>query len=119
MRIASRAPNLGAFHQERVVGTRDDILRCNRLPEARPSSARIEFGLRAEQRRSAANASVEPLRVQFVILIHEWPLSAPLAGHIVLLGGKSLFPFGVAFDDLGERSEADRSTGIIEFRDRY
>ena len=85
-----------------MVGPRDDILGRDRLPEARPSSARIELGLRAEQRRPAADASVEPLRAQFVILIRERPLRAPFAGHLVLLGGELLFPFDVALDDLAE-----------------
>src|SRR5712692_4747423 len=71
MRIAARTPHLGAFHEERPVGPRDDILGRDRLPEARPSGARVELGLRAEQRCPAADASIEPLRAQFVILVRE------------------------------------------------
>ena len=52
--------------------------------------------------RSRTDASVEPLRAQFVILIRERPLRAPLVGHVVLLGGELLFPFDVALDDLAE-----------------
>ena len=69
MRIAARTTNLGAFHEERVVSPSSDILGRDRLPKARPSSARIEFGCRAKQRRSAADTSVNPVRAQFVVLV--------------------------------------------------
>src|SRR5216683_7943210 len=100
MRTAARTPQLDEFHEERPVGPRDDILGRDRLPEARPSGARVELGIRAEQRRPAADASVEPLRAQFIIIVRERPLRAPLSGHVVLLGGELLSPFSVAFDDL-------------------
>lgn len=119
MSIAARALNLCAFHEERVVGPRDDILGRNRLPKARPASAGIELGLRAEQRRPAADASVESPCVQFVILIRERRLCPPLARHVVLLGSELVFPFSVAPDDLAECSDTRRSTGIAELRDRY
>src|SRR6516225_12317269 len=98
-----------------MVGARDDILGRDRFPKARPSSAGIEFGLRAIQRRSTANAAVDPLSAQFIILIRKRPLSSPLAGHVVLLGRQLPLPFGVALHDPADYGEPERSTGIAEF----
>src|SRR5215469_8852990 len=98
-----------------MVGAREEILGRDRLPKARPSGAGIEFGLRAKQRRSTANASVEPLRAQFIILIRKRPLSSPLAGHVVLLGRKLPLPFGVTLHDPADCGEPERNTGIAKF----
>jgi hypothetical protein len=109
MCIAARTTNLGAFHEERVVSPSGDIPGRDRLPKARPSSARIEFGCRAKQRRPAADTSVNPVRAQSVVLVGERRLCTTLTRHVVLLGGELLFPFGVALDDFDECSDATPS----------
>ena len=65
MCVAQPAQNLNASHIERKVGVFAHILLGNRLPEAGPARARLEFGIRAEERRAAADATVE----SFIVII--------------------------------------------------
>src|SRR5438046_8316923 len=99
-----------------MVRARGDILRRNRFPEARPSCTRIKLGVRAEQRCSAAYASVKPLRVLLVVLIRERTLCAGLTSDVVLIGSELPLPFRVALDHLGQLNEAARRTGIGELK---
>src|SRR5579862_8398647 len=111
MSVASRAQHLCALHEKGIVSPRDDVVGSNRLPKARPPGPRIILGIGAEQRRAAADASIESLRVQFVIGVCEGPLSAGLAGNLILLGRQLFFPFSCALDDLAEWGDAGRRTG--------
>ena len=63
VRVASRAQHLGASHEKRAVGFGAHVLFGDRLIEAWPSGARLELGIRIEQRRGAADAPIQPFRV--------------------------------------------------------
>src|ERR1700751_2511187 len=60
MRVAGRAAHLGAPHEERAVVVLVDRVGGERLEEPRPAGARVELGLRREQRRAAAHPRVGP-----------------------------------------------------------
>src|SRR4029079_16903269 len=79
MRLAGGAAHLRAHH---AVGTGADLLgggRLNRLEEARPARARIEFGLGPEQRCAAGDAAEEALGVVVPVRAGESAFGAGLA----------------------------------------
>src|SRR5205823_7008386 len=72
----------------------------DRLPEARPTGARIEFRFRREQRLAAADAFIDARVLGRVILAAERALRAVIARDVVLLARELLLPLGVGLDDL-------------------
>src|SRR5690349_18681157 len=59
--VAGFADDLGAAHEEAVVGPQLDVLEVRRLGEAGPAGARVELGVGGEQLGAAADAAVHPL----------------------------------------------------------
>ena len=59
---AALADDLGALHEEAVVGPGLDRLVVHRVEEARPAGAGVELGVRVEQLRAAALAAVDAVR---------------------------------------------------------
>src|SRR5215472_15469050 len=119
MRIASRAQHLGPLHEKRAVALGLDVLRRDRLIEARPSGARFELGVRAEQRVAAADAPVDSLLVILGVLVGERALGAGLARDLVLLGRQLLAPFLVGLDDFVFHENPFLLAGVGELNDRH
>src|SRR5690349_4878987 len=107
MGVAVLADDLGAAHEEVVVGPQLDLLEVGRLGEAGPAGAAVELRVRGEQLRPAANAVVHPLALLVPVRARERPLGTGLARHLVLLRRQLLAPLGVRLLDLlhGERVE--------------
>src|SRR3954468_11234975 len=95
MRAALFAHHLGSPHAECAVGFSLHVFLGDRRPEAGPSRARLELGVRAEQGVRAAHAEVRPLLVVLIILARERALGTFLAGYGVLLGSQLLLPLFV------------------------
>src|SRR5689334_976153 len=55
---AATADDLGAAHQETIVGAQLDGLRDGGLGEARPAGPRLELRVRREEHRAACRAAV-------------------------------------------------------------
>src|SRR5438477_3948871 len=78
MAAAAATVNFGAQHPEgAVLGLADGVV--NRLVEARPAGAALEFGLRGEQRQVATGASEDALAVLFQKRARAGALGALLA----------------------------------------
>ena len=92
MPAAVLAEHFGAPHEQAAVLAHLDVLGHRRLVEARPSGARIELGVGAEQLRAAARAPVRAVLLDVDVLTGERPLGAVLAQDLVLLGRKPLSP---------------------------
>src|SRR5205823_6251920 len=100
MPAAAAAHDLGATHEQAVVGTQLDGLGDRRLGEARPTGAGIELGVRREQRRTAAGTSVRAVLLGVPVGAGEGALGALPAQHVVLLRCQLPAPLLVALDDL-------------------
>src|SRR5690349_5161044 len=92
---APRAVHLRARHAERPVLARLDAALRDRPPVARPAGARVELLIRVEQRRAAARAAIDAVRVVIVEAAGERVLGALLAQHPVLLGRQPPAPLGL------------------------
>src|ERR1700751_5207946 len=68
MSFAQPARNCRARHAERKVGAFSDIFFRDWLPKAGPPRTRLEFGIRAKERRVATDAAVKTFVVQVPIL---------------------------------------------------
>ena len=90
--VAGLADDLGAPHEQAVVGPQFDVLEVGRLGEARPAGARVELGVGGEELGAAADAAVHALRLLVDVGAGEGTLGARLAGHLVLLGRQLLTP---------------------------
>src|ERR1039458_3223609 len=93
MRVAFRAQHFGPIREKRAIGLRLDVLRRDRLIEARPSRAGFELGVGAEQRVAAADASIKTLVVILGVQVLERALGALFARDLVLLRGQLFAPF--------------------------
>src|SRR6185295_15113821 len=93
--LAARADDLSPVHEERVVGTLDDRLLRDGLPEARPARAGFELRFGAEELLRAARAYVRALGMVVPELTRERTLRALPAQDLVLHGREHLLPFGV------------------------
>src|SRR3546814_15005514 len=94
MAAAVRAVNLGAGHEEGIVlGLADRTL--DRLVEARPAGAGVEFRRGGEQRLVAAGAVERALPLFPVERAAAGTLRAVVTQHMILLGREALLPFGV------------------------
>src|SRR5579872_1883400 len=119
MRVAAFAQYLGAGHEEAAVGFGHDVFRCDGRPEARPSGAGVEFGIRAEERGSATYAAEDALLMPFVIFVREWRFGACLARDLVLLRRQLAFPFCVGLHDFVRRDGSLLFARVAELDDRY
>ncbi len=57
MCVTIRAGNFGSLHEQLVIRSLDDCVRCQGAKKAGPPSTRIKLGLRVEERRATASAS--------------------------------------------------------------
>src|ERR1700694_982592 len=71
VRAAVAAANLGTHHAVAVVGAQLDALGDGRLREARPTGARLELGVRAEQLVAAGRTAVHPVLLGVRVLAAE------------------------------------------------
>src|SRR5579884_2950804 len=94
MRPAAAAGDLGADHPEAGVGRFGNGAVMSRRDKARPSGAGIEFRVRAEELRAAADAFVGSTFVMIPILAGERRLGAFLARDVILLGRQLTPPLG-------------------------
>jgi hypothetical protein len=90
--------NLGSEHSVAQVGFRDDVFSGDRLEEARPAGSRIELGIRAKQRESAAHARVEAGLVIVVENSAERTFRSLGSSDFVLLGCQLRAPLLLALD---------------------
>lgn len=58
MRVAAGAADFGPFHAKGIVGEEEEMVRSDRLIEARPAGTGLELGPRAEERQIASGAAV-------------------------------------------------------------
>src|SRR5580698_5470974 len=68
MGFAAAAANFSSRHAERKIADLMDVFLCNRLPEAGPSCAGLEFGIGTEERSVAADAAIKAFVMQVPIL---------------------------------------------------
>src|SRR4051794_13038176 len=99
MAAAAPAMHLGPEHAKgAILGLADIAL--DRLVEARPARAALEFGVGGEQRQVAAGAGEDALAVLLEQRAGARPLGALLAQDLILLRGELGTPFGVRLLDL-------------------
>src|SRR6185503_9276387 len=94
MAEAAPAVHFGARHEKHAVGLGLDRLR-QRLVEARPAGAALEFGVGGEQRQVAAGAGENAFAFFAIERARARALGAVLAQHGVLLGRQALAPLGI------------------------
>ena len=117
MCVAASARNLCPLHPETVVPPFDDVLLCNRPGKAWPARARIEFVMRIEQRRLAADAAKQPVPVQIPISARERGFRVGMAGDLKRGRGKPLAPLVFAEHEFGCKSGTDIRSRAVEIRD--
>src|ERR1700722_6406066 len=99
MAAAAAAVNFGAQHPEgAVLSLADGVLQ--RLIEARPAGAALEFRLRGEQRQVAAGTGEDALAMLFQERARTRALGAFLAQDLILLRRQLRTPLGVGLFDL-------------------
>lgn len=94
------ASYFGANHAVAVVVFFFDVFCFERLVEARPATAGVEFCIGTEQLSAAANAFVSAFVMAVVVFTCEGALGALLASNPILLGSELLFPLFFGFDYL-------------------
>jgi len=99
MGVAAAAGDRVPRHPIAIVTGFRHVFPRNRLPEARPAGAGVELGLRAEQRRIAADAAEEAALMQVPCGAAEGTLGAGAARHFVGDRRKLTPPLGVGLDD--------------------
>ncbi len=99
MRVAFRALNLGAAHQQGTVLMLGDLRAFGRLIEGGPAAAGLEFGVGREQRRAAADAVVKPGPLLVVQRAGKGVLRAVLACDLISFRRKLRLPLGFTFLD--------------------
>ena len=87
MSIAVRTNYLRALHAVSGIRMLLNTAATQRPIKAWPAAASVEFMLVLKQRRVAANAVVNTLRIAHLIITGERALGAFLACYAVLLGG--------------------------------
>src|SRR5262245_58898740 len=92
MGAAARAAHLGADQAVGGFAQEGDPAVAERRPEAGPAGARVELGLRREQRLAAGHAAVGAVLVVVPVDAGEGRLGAAVAGHLELEGGEPLAP---------------------------
>ena len=90
--VAVLADDLGAAHEEAVVGAQLDVLEVGRLGEAGPAGAGVELGVGGEELGAAADAAVHAGGLLVDVGAGEGALGAGLAGDLVLLRRQLLAP---------------------------
>src|ERR1039457_6450357 len=98
MRVATAAHHLDPAHAVAAVFFGLHRAFGKRRPEARPSRARFELGVRVEKRIAATNAPERALVVEVPELAREGALRSLLPRHMILLGSQLFLPVLVRFD---------------------
>src|SRR5215469_639110 len=92
--FAAGTENFCSPHPERIVLPLRDVLFGNGLPKAGPAGAGLEFGLRVEQDRVAADAVIKPIRVITGISASKGALGRRAARDFEIFPSQLLLPFG-------------------------
>src|SRR5271166_6631417 len=95
MRAAFGAGHFIPCHPQTGIAGSSDIFSCDRSPETGPSRPRLELCFRTEQCVIAADAAVDALFVQVVVLAGERSFRALLARDLELQRGQLLLPLGI------------------------
>jgi diguanylate cyclase (GGDEF)-like protein/PAS domain S-box-containing protein len=105
--VAACAADGGARHAKTAVAKLDHVAAGNRLPEAGPAGAGVEFGGRIVQRRPAGDAAEQALGRWLLVLAIEGHLS-PVASHdLVGRRRKALAPLRIGQDQPGHLTRAE------------
>src|SRR3984957_1676892 len=96
------ADDLGAVHEQGVVGPQLDRLGDRGLGEAGPPGAGVELGVRAEQLAATAGAPVVAVLMVVDVLTREGVLGVRLTQHAVLHRGQLLAPLLVRLGDIAD-----------------
>src|SRR5436190_24119793 len=72
---------------------RTDRVSSNRLPKTRPSSSRVIFCVRTEQRIGASCAKVNSLLVRVPVGVGERQFRSPSSKYVILANRQDIFPF--------------------------
>src|SRR5215475_10874214 len=100
MTVATRAQHFATDHAMARIGFFLDVAVRDRLREAWPPTARIEFGIRFEQVLPAARAYISARCGGLVVFTTEWALGRLLAKNGVLHRSEFLAPFRIVLCDL-------------------
>src|SRR5204863_3003187 len=74
------------------MACRTDRISSNRLPKTRPSSSRIVFCIRTEQRIAASRAKVNSLLVRVPVSVGERQFRSPSSKYVILANRQDVFP---------------------------
>src|SRR6266536_4531070 len=69
-----------------------DRVSSNRLPKTRPSSSRVIFCVRTEQRIAASGAKVNSLLVRVPVSVGERQFRSPSSKYVILAAGQNVIP---------------------------
>ena len=119
MRIAPRAENFRAPHEEAVVCLCADVVSDGRI-EARPARAGIKLRIRSEQIETASDTAVNARLMRVPVLPAEGAFCPFLARDAELLRTELLLPLGIGFGDLFDgHIRRDGCGGGFRRRPRY
>src|SRR6059058_3903259 len=74
------------------MACRTDRISSNWLPKTRPSSSRIVFCIRTEQRIAASRAKVNSLFVRVPVSVGERQFRSPSSKYVILAARQDVFP---------------------------
>lgn len=97
MRITFGTDHFGADHAVTDIADFDHGTCANGLIKTRPAATGVEFSLRVEQGRIAADAVIDTIGFGAVVFARERSLGALEAAHVVLLGIEHRAPFFQGF----------------------
>ena len=118
VRIAFGARDSGTNHPESTVANLRHIFFGDRLPEARPARAGIEFRSRIKQRIVAADAAVQSLLVQVPVLAGEGQFGVGLPRNVISIRRQLLAPLICSLDNFGSLNFVETFASIRETKYR-
>src|SRR5206468_10293151 len=74
------------------MACRTDGISSNRLPKTRPSSSRVIFCIRTEQRIAASRAKVTSLLARVPVSVGERQFRSPSSKDVILAARQDVFP---------------------------
>src|SRR6266699_2134788 len=77
------------------MACRTDRVSSNRLPKTRPSSSRVIFCVRTEQRIAASRAKVTSLLVRVPVSVGERQFRSPSSKYVILAARQDLLTLSV------------------------
>src|SRR5262245_29044473 len=99
MGVAAAATHFGAFHKPARVRVLRDIVLLDRLPEAGPARAGIEFGAGIKERLAATNTLIDAGFFGIPVDAGKGLLRPLAAGNAKLFRAENLFPLLIRFLD--------------------